>query len=147
MWVDDWTFQVISPIFAIHWGFQESIDGYSESRKKQINDNTEKFNDFKKEIWLRYGRQVDTKKPKLTPLWWRTWIKCFISTTLMSKISKFLMAIQQFLYILELDAFPFLVDVGNCLVEVCHKSGHWTIYTFPPRRFDIIFFFCKLDGN
>jgi hypothetical protein len=68
MWVDDWTFQVISPIFAIHWGFQESIDGYSESRKKQINDNTEKFNDFKKEIWLRYGRQVDTKKPKLTPL-------------------------------------------------------------------------------
>ena len=60
MWMAGWTFEVLSPIFAIHWGFQKKI-GRPAWRERQNNRNRVRFKGFKAEVMARYGK---TEKPK-----------------------------------------------------------------------------------
>ena len=60
MWMAGWTFEVLSPIFAIHWGFQKKI-GRPAWREQQNNRNRIRFDRFKAEILARYGK---TERPK-----------------------------------------------------------------------------------
>ena len=50
-----WTFHVLSPIFAIHWGFQVK-KGRPNWREKQNNKNRIRFKSFKNEVLARYGK-------------------------------------------------------------------------------------------
>ena len=54
MALDGWKFLVLSPAFAIHWGFQEKIQ-QSKLRKMQVNKNRRRFNEFEKEIREKYA--------------------------------------------------------------------------------------------
>ena len=64
-----WTFHVLSPIFAIHWGFQVK-KGRPNWREKQNSKNRIRFKSFKNEVLARYGKgeikieNSDTKEEK-----------------------------------------------------------------------------------
>ena len=49
-----WTFHVLSPLYLIHWGFQES-NQQPAYRKTQIQENSKKYNQFNKEIGAKYS--------------------------------------------------------------------------------------------
>ena len=70
MALDGWKFLVLSPAFAIHWGFQEK-NQQGKIRKLQINRNRKRFNDFEKEVRAKYfaknGKDARFKKKKLRP--------------------------------------------------------------------------------
>jgi hypothetical protein len=53
MALDGWRFLVLSPAFAIHWGFQEK-NQQSKIRKMQVNKNRRRFNEFEKEVRAKY---------------------------------------------------------------------------------------------
>ena len=53
MALDGWRFFVLSPAFAIHWGFQE-LNQQSQFRIMQVNKNRRRFNEFKKEVRIKY---------------------------------------------------------------------------------------------
>ena len=55
MWIAGWSFEVLSPIFAIHWGFQ-SKKSRPAWRERQNNQNRSRFKAFKQEVWARYGK-------------------------------------------------------------------------------------------
>ena len=55
MWVQGWTFQVLSPMFAIHWGLQKK-KSRPQWRERQNNRNRLRFKLFKDEVWARYGK-------------------------------------------------------------------------------------------
>ena len=63
MFVADWKFQVLSPVFAIHWGLQQK-KGRPGWRERQNNNNRRRFNKFKSEIYARYGKTPPTTAPK-----------------------------------------------------------------------------------
>ena len=50
-----WTFHVLSPIFAIHWGFQVK-KGRPNWRERQNSNNRIRFKSFKNEVLARYGK-------------------------------------------------------------------------------------------
>ena len=50
-----WTFEVLSPIFAIHWGFQKKSER-PPWREKQNNQNRIRFDRFKAELLGRYTK-------------------------------------------------------------------------------------------
>ena len=50
-----WTFHVLSPIFAIHWGFQVKKDR-PKWREGQNSNNRLRFKSFKNEVLARYGK-------------------------------------------------------------------------------------------
>ena len=50
-----WTFHVLSPIFAIHWGFQVK-KGRPNWRERQNSKNRVRFKSFKNEVLVRYGK-------------------------------------------------------------------------------------------
>lgn len=54
MALDGWTFLVLSPAYAIHWGFQEKSQ-QNKLRKMQVNKNRRRFTEFEKEVRARYG--------------------------------------------------------------------------------------------
>ena len=70
MALDGWKFHVLSPAFAIHWGFQEKTQ-QGKIRKLQINRNRKRFNDFEKEVRAKYfaknGKDARFVKKKLRP--------------------------------------------------------------------------------
>ena len=53
MALDGWRFFVLSPAFAIHWGFQE-LNQQSKIRTWQVNKNRRRFNEFEKEVRAKY---------------------------------------------------------------------------------------------
>lgn len=55
MWISGWIFKVISPVFAIHWGFQKKTSR-PRWREMQNNRNSLRFKAFKNEVWARYGK-------------------------------------------------------------------------------------------
>ena len=55
MWIAGWSFQVLSPIFAIHWGLQKRKTRPTW-RERQNNRNRLRFKLFKQEVWARYGK-------------------------------------------------------------------------------------------
>ena len=55
MWMAGWTFEVLSPIFAIHWGFQKKSER-PPWREKQNNQNRIRFDRFKAELLGRYTK-------------------------------------------------------------------------------------------
>ena len=55
MYVQGWTFKVLSPIFAIHWGLQ-TVKSRPEWRRRQIDQNYLRFKSFEHEVWVRYGK-------------------------------------------------------------------------------------------
>ena len=57
-----WTFHVLSPIFAIHWGFQVKKDR-PKWREGQNSKNRLRFKSFKNEVLARYGKG-EIKKEK-----------------------------------------------------------------------------------
>lgn len=70
MALDGWKFHVLSPAFAIHWGFQEKTQ-QGKIRKLQINRNRKRFNEFEKEVRAKYfaknGKDARFVKKKLRP--------------------------------------------------------------------------------
>ena len=70
MALDGWKFLVLSPAFAIHWGFQEKTQ-QGKIRKLQINRNRKRFNEFEKEVRAKYfaknGKDARFVKKKLRP--------------------------------------------------------------------------------
>ena len=72
MALDGWKFHVLSPAFAIHWGFQEKTQ-QGKIRKLQINRNRKRFNEFEKEVRAKYfakngkDARFGNKKKKLRP--------------------------------------------------------------------------------
>ena len=54
MALDGWKFLVLSPAYAIHWGFQEK-NQQSKVRKMQVNKNRQRFSGFEKEIRAKYA--------------------------------------------------------------------------------------------
>ena len=50
-----WTFHVLSPIFAVHWGFQVK-KGRPNWRESQNSKNRIRFKSFKNEVLARYGK-------------------------------------------------------------------------------------------
>ena len=70
MALDGWKFLVLSPAFAIHWGFQEKTQ-QGKIRKLQINRNRKRFNEFEKEVRAKYfaknGKDARFGKKKLRP--------------------------------------------------------------------------------
>ena len=64
MYLAGWTFEVLSPIFAIHWGLQKK-KGRPSWREKQNSANRQKFLTFKKELFARYNMTPEEQpKPK-----------------------------------------------------------------------------------
>ena len=63
MWTAGWTFEVLSPIFAIHWGLQKKV-GRPAWRERQNNRNRIRFKGFKTEILARYGKTITPISPK-----------------------------------------------------------------------------------
>jgi len=55
MYVSGWQFQVLSPIFNIHWGLQKK-KGRPAWRERQNSNNRKKFEHFKKEIFAKYNK-------------------------------------------------------------------------------------------
>ena len=55
MYTAGWTFHVLSPIFAIHWGFQVK-KGRPNWRERQNSKNRVRFKSFKNEVLVRYGK-------------------------------------------------------------------------------------------
>ena len=53
MALDGWRFLVLSPSYAIHWGFQEK-NQQNKLRKMQVNANRRRFNEFEKEVRAKY---------------------------------------------------------------------------------------------
>ncbi|XP_069696729.1 beta-1,4-glucuronyltransferase 1-like [Periplaneta americana] len=49
-------FQVVSPIFSCHWGFQSLSKSYNNWRHKQVDKNHMQFRQFKNEIYARYPK-------------------------------------------------------------------------------------------
>ena len=58
MALDGWKFLVLSPAFAIHWGFQEK-NQQNKLRKMQVNKNRRRFNEFEKEVRAKYAARND----------------------------------------------------------------------------------------
>lgn len=54
MALDGWKFLVLSPAYAIHWGFQEK-NQQTKLRKMQVNKNRRRFNEFEKEVRAKYA--------------------------------------------------------------------------------------------
>ena len=54
MALDGWKFLVLSPAYAIHWGFQEK-NQQSKVRKMQVNKNRQRFSGFEKEVRAKYA--------------------------------------------------------------------------------------------
>ena len=54
MALDGWKFLVLSPAYAIHWGFQEKGQ-QNKIRKMQANANRRRYTEFEKEVRARYG--------------------------------------------------------------------------------------------
>ena len=54
MALDGWKFLVLSPAFAIHWGFQER-NQQNKMRKMQVNKNRQRFNAFEREVRAKYA--------------------------------------------------------------------------------------------
>lgn len=55
MYVAGYQFQVLSPIFTIHWGLQQKKTRPAW-REQQNNMNRKQFEMFKKEIILKYSK-------------------------------------------------------------------------------------------
>ena len=55
MFIAGWTFHVLSPIFAVHWGFQQK-KGRPNWRERQNSKNRIRFKLFKNEMFARYGK-------------------------------------------------------------------------------------------
>ena len=55
MFVAGYSFQVLSPIFTLHWGMQVKTSRPAW-REKQNNVNRRLFEGFKKEVFARYQR-------------------------------------------------------------------------------------------
>ncbi|XP_076043297.1 beta-1,4-glucuronyltransferase 1 isoform X2 [Oratosquilla oratoria] len=55
MFVSGYSFQVLAPIFTLHWGMQGKM-GRPAWREKQNNANRRLFEGFKKEVFARYQR-------------------------------------------------------------------------------------------
>ena len=94
MALDGWTFLVLSPSFAIHWGFQERHQ-QNKVRKLQTYENFYRFMEFEKEIQAKYAarngkefnstaiakkialdiikREIDARNPILKDLFLSTW--------------------------------------------------------------------------
>ena len=53
MALDGWKFFVLSPAFAIHWGFQEK-NQQSKLRKMQVNKNRQRYSIFEREVRAKY---------------------------------------------------------------------------------------------
>ena len=51
-----WTFHVLSPVYLIHWGFQE-LNLHPSYRAIQNEENGAKFTQFVKEIETKYSAQ------------------------------------------------------------------------------------------
>ena len=68
MWVQGFSFQVLSPIFAIHWGYQKKKTR-PQWRERQNNRNRLRFKLFKDEIWARYGKTPPSPKPTKKKSW------------------------------------------------------------------------------
>ena len=54
MALDGWKFFVLSPAFAIHWGFQEK-NQQSKLRKMQVNKNRQRYSIFEREVRAKYA--------------------------------------------------------------------------------------------
>ena len=48
-------FQVLSPVFAVHWHLQTYKGDYNPWRKEQVNRNAHQLATFKNEIQARYS--------------------------------------------------------------------------------------------
>ena len=64
MALDGWKFFVLSPAFAIHWGFQEK-NQQTKLRKMQVNKNRQRYSIFEREVRAKYAARhsKDTKIP------------------------------------------------------------------------------------
>ena len=63
MWESGWTFKVLSPVFAVHYGFQEKR-GRPAWREMQNNRNRKKLDRFKAEVQAKHKK---LERPKPTP--------------------------------------------------------------------------------
>ena len=54
MALDGWKFFVLSPVFAIHWGFQEK-NQQTKLRKMQVNKNRQRYSIFEREVRAKYA--------------------------------------------------------------------------------------------
>ena len=54
MSLDGWKFFVLSPAFAIHWGFQEK-NQQTKLRKMQVNKNRQRYSIFEREVRAKYA--------------------------------------------------------------------------------------------
>ena len=54
MALDGWKFLVLSPAYAIHWGFQEKGQ-QNKIRKMQANANRRRYTEFEREVRAKYG--------------------------------------------------------------------------------------------
>ena len=50
-----WEFSVLSPAYAIHWGFQTKKNRKGHYRAKQIEANSRRLPAFKRETKAKYG--------------------------------------------------------------------------------------------
>jgi N-acetyllactosaminide beta-1,3-N-acetylglucosaminyltransferase len=70
MLVAGWKFKVLAPIFSIHWGMQTK-KGRPRWRETQNRNNRKLFEDFKREITVKYKSDplgMMKPKPKPAPL-------------------------------------------------------------------------------
>lgn len=66
MHVSGYRFQVLSPIFTLHWGMQVKRSRPAW-REKQNNVNRRLFEGFKREVYARYGNDpLNMMAPKNT---------------------------------------------------------------------------------
>lgn len=57
-----WSFQVLSPIFSIHWGLQMKQRRRPSWRKTQMDANRRLFDTIHNEIKVKYGHRLAAKK-------------------------------------------------------------------------------------
>ena len=58
MYIGGWQFQVLSPIFSVHWGLLTKKSRPSW-RERQNSNNRRKFPHFKKEIFAKYNKDYN----------------------------------------------------------------------------------------
>ncbi len=75
MKMSGWRFLVLSPAFAVHWGFQERRTR-PQWRERQVYENSKKMGQFKLELETKFAKKEEgdkTKKGKRAAATVRLW--------------------------------------------------------------------------
>jgi hypothetical protein len=61
MWLHDWKFKVLSPMFAIHWGLQTRRTRPMWRERQNVDNRNLWMNQIRKEMFVAAGKDPDAE--------------------------------------------------------------------------------------